>query len=1453
MADKEDITAAQELAKAATIVAEKMTSVSRAFQDSTRMSIELGDAMKEVYGKTKDSSEELKIELGQTQKSMSDLEKEAQKTRFQFESFQDVFDHFLKKAKSASPIIAGGVVGGLSGMAQGFKNILANAKSIIGFMTNLAQTATNVGLAILAIPFKLFNTLVDMAEKGAGGIELAQAYEEVRKEFGSFKSVVAQTVFSVNKQIGQMNETGLSAWRVYGDLAERLKYVTQFAKAMGAAFQVLAPEFMKNGKAVLDYQKGLGIADEEMKALGERAISMGEDMSKSLNEITKYTLQFNGGVVNKQFSRDMAKAMADVKHFGGATVKEIGRATAYAKSLGKELKEIVGVMDAFNTFDTAAENAAKLSQAFGMTVDSFKMVKAQSPDEMLDHLRDSFKKTGKSVKDFSRQDFQLMAQTTGLSEDVARLAMSEKNRGKSLKELEKESERAKNKQLSQAEAMKKIADAIERLVKQMELSGGFWDMFVKGIKMGLQHSAPFWKLMMNIRKALATVYMEGYKLGKWIMGPSGLKGFQEFVGAVADFFDPGKFQAMFSKIADVFKKAVTDLVSGKMSFGQLMDTLKKTFFDFFDSQSGPGKTMLSKIARAMDIVVKLVSEGVKWASDKLVEGLKWITDLIAGRKSLSGMMSAGGQGANVFLKMFKPLLDTLTEKVWPPLWKAIQDLSAEVWKKLKEYFKSGKFQALIKPVLPYLVIAVFGPALLRGMVGAFGGLIVQAIGRAMSSKATEKALEKSILKATEKMGDAAEKMSKGPAAGAKKMGGFFKAVAGDLVGAIRIIGNLKAKEILNFAKNAAMLGVALLAGGVALAGATWVIVKILGTLSTEAIVKSLGAMLVTVMLMVPLVMAARMVGKMGKGAIQNMAIGMTVIVGAFALTGLVATGLAALMGLINPSKLVAAGDFMLAMSKVFLMMVPLVLAATAIGFALISAGGLGTLAIIGAAVAGMAALTAAVTAVSSAAVLIVKELSQMTVAAGMQEKLDVFLKVVNVMKVFSDMFIKVIDASTPAWYELTNRSDKFQKSITSASNAMKTMANATADMAKTILDGIVSKFTGGGMSPDEIKKAEVMSGVLAAVTTAIQAMQPPDALVEAGSGTLITLLSEGNGIARVMDQARQWMQTMEDKLVGFVNTLVREVLPKILGIPLPKDEELKKVTQVMDMSSKLMDVIKPANMESFNKLDVGAGTKGVNSLAIQEYFRDVQNTFVAIMNKATYFIKDMMTIAREIKPAEVQQVELVIKMVDQILKIVSGLSGAISNMPKLTETFTAADKAVTVKESMVKMGPAIQEMAKSVAEFLPGVISSMATLGKSITPAAVSSIAKAAGIQAGVVNALTAATKIVQAANDLDKTLADGNLNKIDIQAKLQNVANAVGLKGAKYTIDNKMVQVTVNLTVVMKTDEVEKVIVHAPNSIIRDRLNSIPGLTKDGTEEQFRIKPGIDSPVTPINNKGAA
>ena len=104
-----------------------------------------------------------------------DLSKKLGKGSGECKDFADVFDMFMINIKKSNPTLVAFIAGGVSGLIQGFKNLAAIGKGVIEFTGSLIESLFHVAAAIIAIPFKLFNTLIDMAESGGGGNELAQA------------------------------------------------------------------------------------------------------------------------------------------------------------------------------------------------------------------------------------------------------------------------------------------------------------------------------------------------------------------------------------------------------------------------------------------------------------------------------------------------------------------------------------------------------------------------------------------------------------------------------------------------------------------------------------------------------------------------------------------------------------------------------------------------------------------------------------------------------------------------------------------------------------------------------------------------------------------------------------------------------------------------------------------------------------------------------------------------------------------------------------------------------------------------------------------------------------------------------------------------------------------------------------------------------------------------------
>ena len=618
----------------------------------------------------------------------------------------------------------------LSGLVQGVRNVIALSKGVAGFFASFVSGATSIAASIIAIPFKMFSGLVDMAAQAGGGMnELAQALENLRKEMGDLKGPGTKAVLTASESLKGFADTGLNAYQVFGTLAERIEAVTKVAVSMGSTFGVLKKEFEDNGGALLAFQKGLGVSDEGMKAIGDRAIALGKPMSKVFLEMTKQTTALGEAfdIDQKLIGKDMTKAMMDVKHFGALTVKELGQASVYARKLGVELDKITGTLDQFETFDSAADSAAKLSQSFGVSVDAFKLMEAQSPAEQIDMLRKSFKEAGVDASQFTRQQAKLLAQTTGLDEATARQVFSMKNQGVGLDDVKKKSEAAEKKTLTQAEAMSKLADSIERMVKSGGAqSGGFWDQFVKGFLGGIQSSKEFRDIIMNIKKSLQLVYFEGVKLGRAFVEL--FPGVKEFLQGIADFFNPTKFKKLVGGVTDELISWIKELQDphGKASFASLMTKLQKKFFNFFNEEMPEGKKMLEGFKRIFKTIAKVVAEGVKWVADQVAAGIVWVTDMLSGKTKVEGAGAAAKGGLGFLGEVLAPLGEAL-KHAWKVLEPAVVDLLKTLGKKIFKYLTSSEFLDLVKPALPALIASLFGPTVFRTAL-SFG---VKAIGKSI--------------------------------------------------------------------------------------------------------------------------------------------------------------------------------------------------------------------------------------------------------------------------------------------------------------------------------------------------------------------------------------------------------------------------------------------------------------------------------------------------------------------------------------------------------------------------------------------------------------------------------------------------------------------------------------------------------------------------------------------------
>lgn len=655
------------------------------------------------------SAQELADHLGGLGRSLTDLQKLLGKVN--------------NESKKQSSI--------LKGLGSSWKVFAAAAKGAMGILGGLTDVISTVGgalwdlgAAIIAVPFDMLNWLVKKSKEVLrGGTEIANAYEKIREQFGDLTKSTAKDVIDFGKSMatGMITPT-LSARRVFGSLAEAMDQALEVAAEAPATFQLLSDQFEENGLQIMAMAKGLGIGKEELTALQQRAVATGTSLVDLESEITKYAKGMSAqfGLNSKAMSRDMGRAMKDVKHFANSTIKEIAQATTYAHKLGLELKDITGVLDKFNTFDEAAENVSKLSQAFGINVDAMKLVEAKTPAEALDMLKQAMNAAGKSADQMNRHELQLLASTVGMSEEQVRMAFSMKNSGVSMDKVKQAGTGLEHQMMNTAEAVAAVADDIKRMVKEgQEVKGeSFFEIFGEGFLMGIDTSKEFLSLLMAVKKDIYIVRDAGIQLGRAFV--ANFPGVKDFIDGLKQMLNPTAIKGLMSNVVGTFKDFFKQLQDGTADVGKLFDSLINGFTNFAEKTSG-GSQMMKGLKNIWKAVERIISTGIDWLADKLKSGLEFVVKLLSGdfNKAIGGVSDTIGDAigggatavvnspiAKSFISMFEKLVPQL-EKIFDLLWKKVTD-------------KLGKF------LLEYkweIALVAFGPSVMKMFISGVKGAL----------------------------------------------------------------------------------------------------------------------------------------------------------------------------------------------------------------------------------------------------------------------------------------------------------------------------------------------------------------------------------------------------------------------------------------------------------------------------------------------------------------------------------------------------------------------------------------------------------------------------------------------------------------------------------------------------------------------------------------------------------
>ena len=637
-------------------------------------------------------------------------------------------------------------VGAAAGAFRGFMGAIKLGAGLLGgllqIVGRLAGSFMSLTQSILAAPFKMLTALIQMSKKG--GIDpLREALEEVREQFGSLATnegaSLKGSVKEMRKEMHNMAGTGLAMSRVFEfgrkGLAEFVKENQELAEALGTAFSSMAESLKGNYLALSMYRKGLGLTNEQQALSLKLARDRGKDLAAEQDAFASMAIQMGKSfnINAKVVAKSMAKMQEDVSSFGHMSAKQFASAAIYAHKLGVEIEDLGAMFDKFDNFENAAKGAAELAQMFGMNIDPIKMLKAEDPAAMMDDLRKAFFATGRSLQDLNRHERKLLEQQTGLKDAALEAAFGLGNQGLAYSDIQAASEDAEKSQLTQAEAMKELADSIKKMTRDGSHDfESFFDAFTKGFTKGIERSREFRKIMRNLQRSLWTVYRAGIRVGRAFV--RFFPGIKEVAKGLGDLFNPARFRRLAKRVTGIFKTFFKDMhQSPQKAVKKLFDSLLSMFEGHFGSSGVHLKRIVQGFRKFFVALGGMVSGLIPIIKEKIAEGLEGIIDLIVNPPG-AVLGKAAKAGQSFVLDVFGPIWEALTGN--PELNKRIFDglkkLGNMIMKKLKAVDWSPVttvLEGIMIKMMLFSVMSTLGGSLVGAIAGGLGGFFKDVLTR----------------------------------------------------------------------------------------------------------------------------------------------------------------------------------------------------------------------------------------------------------------------------------------------------------------------------------------------------------------------------------------------------------------------------------------------------------------------------------------------------------------------------------------------------------------------------------------------------------------------------------------------------------------------------------------------------------------------------------------------------
>jgi hypothetical protein len=248
-----------------------------------------------------------------------------------------------------------------------------------------------------------------------------------QEDYGkSMAKLAAERKNELRQDFLQMEAGGVKIMDVFVNMDAAAENALGIIASLAGATGQFTDDLQKQNLTIIQLlQAASGLSDEQTGAIMKIAKGRGEDSKQMLADIGTFSkmLADKFGLDTKMVAQNVAQLTTMTSTFGKVSVEAATVAAAKFEALGVSIEDVSqSLVSTFGNFSGAADAAAKLSQAFGVNIDSMQMmVDVNSGPEgvtrALDNMREAIIGAGIDISELDAPMRRMISEITGIRDD----------------------------------------------------------------------------------------------------------------------------------------------------------------------------------------------------------------------------------------------------------------------------------------------------------------------------------------------------------------------------------------------------------------------------------------------------------------------------------------------------------------------------------------------------------------------------------------------------------------------------------------------------------------------------------------------------------------------------------------------------------------------------------------------------------------------------------------------------------------------------------------------------------------------------------------------------------------------------------------------------------------------------------------------------------------------------